>query len=88
MPPVPAEASLSCYPNPATDKVRLEFSNVPAHQSVRLSIWNAAGKLVAEQAATTGSPIVWPCAQLPAGWYVVVAEFDGKRLSGRFAVVR
>ena len=80
-------ASVSAYPNPASDVVTVAFNlTAPAKVSVTLS--NMMGQVVATQnvASTNNGKVEFNTVALPAGVYFYTFNANGERTTGRVVV--
>lgn len=83
--PFRGEVSITAQPNPVSDK--MTFSLIGAEGVLRVVIWDAAGRRVAELQGE--SIITWSVpAELSAGFYAWQGEGGGVSAAGRFLLQR
>ncbi|HNM09784.1 MAG TPA: T9SS type A sorting domain-containing protein, partial [Chitinophagales bacterium] len=66
------------WPNPASDKANLHFNRKVA--DVDISILTMSGEVVFQTTYSGVRDVSIPVADLPQGTYMVVAEWEGKRM--------
>lgn len=65
---------LKTYPNPANDRIHLEW-NLPMTRSVTIEITDAAGRICYQTPATSASGLTVPLTEVPAGVYFVTLKW-------------
>lgn len=80
---VGASANVFLYPNPVADKLLIQSSNF--HYAVALSVYDAAGQLIAVPFSNVGSQLVLDCGGLTKGVYMVRFN-SGSEVSCRYFV--
>ena len=73
-----ADVTLTLWPNPVTDVANLHFNRKVAEADV--SIVNMSGEAVFRKVYSSVRDVFIPVDDLPQGTYMVVAEWDGKRM--------
>ena len=72
------DVTLTLWPNPASDKANLHFNRKVA--DVDISILTMSGEVVFQTTYSGVRDVSIPVADLPQGTYMVVAEWEGKRM--------
>jgi len=76
------------YPTPAKNFINISLDDVLVNTKVSISLLNTSGKMI-EQRKSVGSKIVqFNVSRLPAGFYVVRIEANGKIISKTTSIVR
>lgn len=76
---------IELYPNPATDKIHLEWPEGPSYFTLR--IFDSTGKLMHQECAQNTGKQSIPLFQYPVGIYMLQVEDEsGRRVNRRFAV--
>jgi hypothetical protein len=78
--------TFSVYPNPATDRVRIDWSGATATPMARLRLYSPAGHLLRD-IARTGPVTELSLTGLPTGVYLLSAQTDGQPVAARRLVV-
>jgi hypothetical protein len=73
----PGGATLSIYPNPATDELNIVFNDTLA-LAATLEIHDLLGKLIEQVSLKSGIPYNYNTASLPKSVYMVSLYIDGK----------
>ncbi len=85
--PAPAEPTLlTIYPNPATDRVLIDWSAVNASASARLLLYDLTGRLLRD-IPRTGAVTELSLVGLSPGIYLVSAQADGQPVATRRLVI-
>jgi hypothetical protein len=83
----PAVANLTIYPNPATDRVLIDWTGVSATADARLLLHDSQGRLL-RQTVRDGQLTILSINELPTGIYLITAQVDGQALTTRRLVIR
>ena len=85
--PTPAAADLVIYPNPATDRVRVEWTGVTATAQADVLLYDSTGRLCRRVNRSGEATDLW-LNDLPAGSYIVSVQVDGRRVNSRRLLIR
>ncbi len=85
--PTPPLTDLVIYPNPATDRVRVEWTGVAATAQAEVLLHDSTGKLCRRVARSGDGTDIW-LNDLPAGSYIVSVQVAGQRVNSRRLLIR
>lgn len=77
-------SAVRMYPNPVLDFIQLTFENYRTNH-MRLRIWDAAGRSVADRPLLAGQPI--DVRSLPAGLYLIDVQAGGVFVRQKFVKI-
>lgn len=85
--PTPPAADLVIYPNPATDRIRVEWTGVPPGVSAEVLLYDTNGKLCRRINRVNAATDLW-LTDLSAGFYLVSVRVEGRQLNSRRLLIR
>ncbi len=85
--PVRPAADLLIYPNPATDRIRVEWTGVATGVTAEVMLYDATGKLCRRVSRASEATDLW-LTDLSAGSYLVSVQVEGKPINSRRLLIR